>query len=91
VTVSQAILMERSKRIFMKSKNHFSEAIGQLLGIFHTKHAGHLIATAWAIDGEQRHFVPLFVFAALGYALQVISTFLFLQAAATGMIGPPLG
>jgi hypothetical protein len=90
VTVSQAILMERSKRIFMKSKYHFSEAIGQLLGIFHTKHAGHLIATAWAIAGKHGYFVPLFIFAAVGGVIMVMLVFLFHKAAA-GVVGAFLG
>ena len=90
MTVRQAISMGKSKRIFMKSNYHFCEAIWQLLGIFRTRQAGHLIVTAWAVAGEHRHFVRLFIFAAVGDVSVVMLVFLFHKATA-GVVGAFLG
>jgi hypothetical protein len=87
--ISQAFFMGREKYIFSKRDNSFCKAIRQYLGFFRTQQAGELVASAGAIAGQHRHFVPLFIFAALGDVSLIMLVFLFHKATAC-MVGPPL-
>ena len=75
--VSQALFIGREKCVFGKRDNSFCKAIRKLLGIFRTQQTGKLVASAGAIAGEHRHFVPLFIFAAFRKVFLVVLMFQF--------------
>jgi hypothetical protein len=89
--VGKANIEDGKQGVFVNSENALGEMIGKLLGCSRTRQAGLRVAAARAIAGEHCHFVPLFIFAAIGNTFVVMLEIAFFQAAATGMVGPSLG
>lgn len=88
--IHKAFSIGNEQGFFEESYRFLCKSIWQLLGFFTPRQAGELIVATWAVAGEHRNFVRLFIFAAVGDVSVVMLVFLFHKATAS-VVSPPLG